>query len=1041
MAVAGGAYTIIMSTLSEKGEAAYAEAGKVADEAISQIRTVYSFVGEEKALEEYSKSLKKALKLGKKSGVAKGVGIGSTYGLLFCAWSMLLWYSSILVRRGDTNGAKAFTVILNVIFSGFALGQAAPNIAAISKGRAAAASIMSMIETDSSPSKNLVDGIVMPKVSGQIEFCEVCFSYPSRSNMVFENLSFSISAGKNFAVVGPSGSGKSTVISMVQRFYEPTSGKILLDGHDLKTLELKWLREQMGLVSQEPALFATTIAGNILFGKEDASMDQIYEAAKAANVHSFVLQLPDGYHTQVGEGGTQLSGGQKQRLAIARAVLRNPKILLLDEATSALDAESELIVQQALEKIMANRTTIVVAHRLSTIRDVDTIIVLKNGQVVESGSHLELISKGGEYASMASLQVSEHVTDASSIHSGTAGKSSFQELTSSQNQEVTTRELKSNDENLSPANFSPTPSIWELVKLNAPEWPYALLGSVGAMMAGMEAPLFALGITHMLTAFYSPDNSQMKKEVHLVALIFVGAAVVTVPIYILQHYFYTLMGERLITRVRLSMFSAILCNEIGWFDLDENSTGSLTSTLAADATLVRSTLADRLSTMVQNVSLTVTAFVIGFSLSWRVSAVIIACFPLLIGAAITEQLFLKGFGGDYRSYTGANAVAREAIANIRTVASFGAEERIAHQFASELNKPNKQVLLQGHISGIGYGASQFFCFCAYALGIWYASVVISHNESDFDHVMKSFMVLVMTSYAIAETVALTPDIMKGSQALESVFSILHRKTAMDPDDPTSKVITDIKGDVELRHVSFKYPARPGTIIFEDLNLKVSAGKSLAVVGQSGSGKSTVIALILRFYDPISGTVLIDGYDVKTLNLKSLRRKIGLVQQEPALFSTTIYENIKYGNKNASEIEVMKAAKAANAHGFISRMHEGYHTHVGDRGLQLSGGQKQRIAIARAILKDPSILLLDEATSALDTASEKLVQEALDKLMEGRTTVLVAHRLSTVRDADSIAVIQHGRVVEIGSHNQLIGKPSGVYKQLVSLQQEKSFSYQ
>ncbi|KAJ6938336.1 LOW QUALITY PROTEIN: hypothetical protein NC651_004917 [Populus alba x Populus x berolinensis] len=874
--------------------------------------------------------LKKALKLGKKSGVAKGVGIGSTYGLLFCAWSMLLWYSSILVRRGDTNGAKAFTVIINAIFSGFALGQAAPNIAAISKGRAAAASIMSMIETESSPSKNLEDGIVMPKVSGQIEFREVQVVQGKALLYPWFNVSMNL----------------------------------------LQTLELKWLREQMGLVSQEPALFATTIADNILFGKEDASMDQIYEAAKAAN-------LPDGYHTQVGEGGTQLSGGQKQRLAIARAVLRNPKILLLDEATSALDAESEFTVQQALEKIMANRTTIVVAHRLSTIRDVDTIIVLKNGEVVESGSHLELISKGGEYASMASVQVSEHVTDASSIHSGTAGKSSFQELTGSQNQEVTTRELKSNDENLSPANFSPTPSIWELVKLNAPEWPYAVLGSVGAMMAGMEAPLFALGITHMLTAFYSPDISQMKKEVHLVALIFVGAAVVTVPIYILQHYFYTLMGERLITRVRLSMFSAILCNEIGWFDLDENSTGSLTSTLAADATLVRSTLADRLSTMVQNVSLTVTAFVIGFSLCWRVSA----------------QLFLKGFGGDYRSYTRANAVAREAIANIRTVASFGAEERIAHQFASELNKPTNKYFYRDIYQALDMVHPSFSVFVHMHL----VFVVISHHESDFDNVMKSFMVLVMTSFAIAETVALTPDFLKGSQALESVFSILHRKTAMDPDDPTSKVITDIKGDVELRHVSFKYPARPDTIIFEDLNLKVSAGKSLAVVGQSGSGKST-------FYEPIYGTVLIDGYDVKTLNLKSLRRKIGLVQQEPALFSTTIYENIKYGNENASEIEVMKAAKAANAHGFISRMHEGYHTHVGDRGLQLSGGQKQRIAIARAILKDPSILLLDEATSALDTASEKLVQEALDKLMEGRTTVLVAHRLSTVRDADSIAVL-------------------------------------
>lgn len=402
-----------------------------------------------------------------------------------------------------------------------------------------------------------------------------------------------------------------------------------------------------------------------------------------------------------------------------------------------------------------------------------------------------------------------------------------------------------------------------------------------------------------------------------------------------------------------------------------------------------------------------------------------------------QQLFIKGFGGDYRAYARATAVAREAIANIRTVASFGAEERIALQFASELNQPNKQAVLRGHICGVGYGASQLFCLWAYALGLWYASVVITHKDSNFDRVMKSFIVLMMTSYSIAETLALAPDIVKGSQALQSVFSILLRKTAMDPADPTSKVVTNVKGDIEFRHVNFKYPARPDITIFEDLNLKVPSGKSLAVVGQSGSGKSTVIALILRFYDPTSGTVLIDGYDIKTLNLKSLRRKIGLVQQEPALFSTTIYENIKYGKENASEIEVMKAARAANAHGFISRMPEGYQTHVGDRGLQLSGGQKQRVAIARAILKDPSILLLDEATSALDISSERLVQEALDKLMDGRTTVLVAHRLSTVRDADSIAVLQQGSVVEIGSHNQLIEKPGGIYKQLVSLQQEKN----
>lgn len=306
----------------------------------------------------------------------------------------------------------------------------------------------------------------------------------------------------------------------------------------------------MGLVSQEPALFATTIADNILFGKEDADMDQIIEAAKAANAHSFIQGLPDGYNTQAGEGGTQLSGGQKQRIAIARAVLRNPKILLLDEATSALDAESELIVQQALDKIMSHRTTIIVAHRLSTIRHVDTIIVLKNGQVVESGNHSELMSKKGEYASLVSLQVLDHVKGSISLsHSASSTNTSFRETNVSYQQNVNSiTKREGREQELSQP-------IWELVKLNAPEWPHAILGSVGAVLAGMEAPLFALGITHILAAFYSPTGSEIKHEVDRVALIFVVLAVVTVPIYLLQHYFYTLMGERLTTRVRLLMFS------------------------------------------------------------------------------------------------------------------------------------------------------------------------------------------------------------------------------------------------------------------------------------------------------------------------------------------------------------------------------------------------------------------------------------------------------------------------------------------------------
>ena len=381
-------------------------------------------------------------------------------------------------------------------------------------------------------------------------------------------------------------------------------------------------------------------------------------------------------------------------------------------------------------------------------------------------------------------------------------------------------------------------------------------------------------------------------------------------------------------------------------------------------------------------------------------------------------------------------MAREAIANIRTIAAFGVEERISKQFSLLMNKPNKEALLRGHISGFCYGISQLLVFCSYAIALWYASVLLKHGANNFGDIIKAFFILMMTAIAVAETLALTPEIVKGLDALGMVFSIIERKTVINPDDPKSVTITNIKGDIEFQDVSFKYPTRPNIFVLQDLSLKIPSGKTLALVGTSGSGKSTVISLIMRFYNPSSGSILIDGHNIRSLNLKSLRRRIGLVQQEPPLFSTTIYENIRYGNDEAIEIEIVEAAKAANAHEFISTMPNGYATLVGNKGSQLSGGQKQRVAIARAIIKDPSILLLDEATSALDSSSEKVVQEALSQVMRGRTTIIVAHRFSTIRDADSIIVMHQGKVTEIGSHRDLLSSPRSLYAQLVSLQQEK-----
>jgi len=306
--------------------------------------------------------------------------------------------------------------------------------------------------------------------------------------------------------------------------------------------------------------------------------------------------------------------------------------------------------------------------------------------------------------------------------------------------------------------------------------------------------------------------------------------------------------------------------------------------------------------------------------------------------------------------------------------------------------------------------------------------------STFSKVIKVFVVLVVTANSVAETVSLAPEIIRGGEAVGSVFSILDRSTKIEPDELEADPVDSLRGEIEFRHVDFAYPTRPDILVFKDFSLKIRAGQSQALVGASGSGKSSVIALIERFYDATGGKIMIDGKDIRRLNLKSLRLKIGLVQQEPALFAASIFDNIAYGKEGATEAEVMEAARAANVHGFVSALPQGYKTNVGERGVQLSGGQKQRIAIARAVLKNPTILLLDEATSALDAESECVLQEALERLMRSRTTVLVAHRLSTIRGVDSIAVVQDGRIVEQGSHSELVGRPEGAYFRLLQLQQ-------
>ncbi|PKU70482.1 ABC transporter B family member 19 [Dendrobium catenatum] len=1074
IAFAGGLYAYTLTGLTSKSRESYASAGIIAEQAlhsklfphfqaIAQVRTVYSFAGESKTLNAYSEAIQYTLKLGYKAGMAKGLGIGCTFGIACMSWALVFWYAGVFIRNGQTDGGKAFTAIFSAIVGGMSLGQSFSNLGAFSKGKAAGYKLLEIIRQKPSIIQDLADGKYLDEVHGNIEFKDVTFSYPSRPDVIiFRDFSLFFPAGRTVAIVGGSGSGKSTVVSLIERFYDPNQGQVLLDNVDIRTLQLRWLRDQIGLVNQEPALFATTILENILYGKSDATIVEVEQAATAANAHSFIALLPNGYNTQVGERGVQLSGGQKQRIAIARAMLKNPKILLLDEATSALDSGSESIVQEALDRLMVGRTTVVVAHRLSTIRNVDTIAVIQQGQVVETGTHEELIAKGntGAYTSLIRFQemarnrdfgapstrrsrssrLSHSLSTKSlSLRSGSLRNLSYQYSSGADGR----IEMVSNADN---DRKYPAPDgyFFKLLKLNAPEWPYAILGAVGSILSGFIGPTFALVMSNMIEVFYYPDPNTMERKTREYVFIYIGAGLYAVVAYLIQHYFFSIMGENLTTRVRRMMLAAILRNEVGWFDEEENNSSLVAARLATDAADVKSAIAERISVILQNMTSLLTSFIIGFIVEWRVALLILATFPLIVlanfaqlGKCSHQQLSLKGFAGDTaKAHAKTSMIAGEGVSNIRTVAAFNAQSKILSLFRQELRIPQRHSLSRSQISGSLFGLSQLALYGSEALILWYGAHLVRSGASTFSRIMKVFVVLVVTANSVAETVSLAPEIVRGGESIRSVFSILNRSTRIDSDDPEAEPVDSIRGEIELRHVDFAYPSRPEIPIFKDLNIRIRAGQSQALVGASGSGKSSVIALIERFYDPTAGKVMIDGKDIRRLNLKSLRLKIGLVQQEPVLFAGTIFDNIAYGKDITTEEEVIDAARAANVHGFVSELPDGYKTPVGERGVQLSGGQKQRIAIARAVLKDPAVLLLDEATSALDAESECVLQEALDRLMRGRTTVLVAHRLSTIRGVDCIGVVQEGRIIEIGSHAELVARPEGAYSRLLQLQNHR-----
>ncbi|KAK9038348.1 hypothetical protein V6N11_023224 [Hibiscus sabdariffa] len=1041
-------YGRILLSLARKIRVEYNKAGTVAEQAISSIRTVYAFVGENKTATEFSAALQGSLKLGLRQGLAKGLAIGSN-GIDFAVWAFIIYYGSRLVMYHGAKGGSIFTVGTCVAMGGQELGNGLSDLKPLFEACAAAERINEMItRVPKIDLENLV-GETLDNFLGEFEFKQVEFAYPSRpKSIIFKNFCLKIPAGKTLALVGSSGSGKSTVISLLQRFYDPLGGDILLDGVSIKKFQLKWLRSQMGLVSQEPTLFATSIKENILFGNEEAGMEEVIEAAKASNAHNFISQLSLGYDTQVGERGVQMSGGQKQRIAIARAMIKAPKILLLDEATSALDSESERIVQDALDKASIGRTMVIVAHRLSTIRHADLIAVVQNGQVIEIGSHNELmVNKNGFYPMLVQLQPTEQVKVECNKKSSVNGSAHITNLeiniASSHRVSVASRtssanfaasnlvsldgEVKVEDKKLS------TPSFKRLLALNLPEWKQATIGCLSAILFGAMQPLSAFTQGSVVSMFFLEDHGEIKEKAKAYAMVFLGFSLFSLISNIILHYNFTYMGEHLTKRIRERLLSKILTFEVGWFDQDENSSGPVCARLEKDASVVRSLIGDGVSFLVQTISGVTLACALGLFIAWRLAIVMMVVQPLIILAIYARIALLKRMSRKaIEAQQESSKLATEAVSNHQTITAFSSQDRILKMLQKSQESPRKENVRQSWLAGLGLGLSRFLVSGIIAFDFWYGGKLVSEGQITSKALIETYLILINTGFFIAKAASMTSDWAKSVEVVGSLFDILDRYTRIEPDDSNGYVAKEITGHVEICDIDFAYPARPNMIILKDFSISIEAGKSTALVGQSGSGKSTVISLIERFYDPLKGAVKIDGRDIRLYNLRSLRKQIALVSQEPALFSGTVKENILYGaSDKTNESEIIEAAKAANAHDFIAGLADGYDTWCGDRGVQLSGGQKQRIAIARAILRNPTMLLLDEATSALDGKSEKVVQEALERVMVGRTSVVVAHRLSTIQNCDVIVVLEKGKVIEKGNHSSLLAKgPTGAYCSLI-----------
>jgi len=1000
---------------------------------------------------------------------------------------------------------------LNV--ASFVLSQVAPFLQIFGAAAGASQKLMETIRRESAIDGTHEGGAgPCAPLDGELELKDVCFTYASRPDApVLKSVSLKIPAGQHTAIVGASGSGKSTIISLIERLYDPDSGNVYLDGQDISTLNLRLYRGSMALVQQEPTLFDRSILENIALGLVnscraehahlknallDSSLEdlvkairsgtpidtavaactpevqEIYalvrDAAEQADVGAFVNKLAHGLATRVGNNGSQLSGGQKQRIAVARALIRKPSILLLDEATAALDSRSETIIQRTLDKAAAGRTTVSVAHRLSTVRRADWIVVMEKGVVTERGTHRELIDASGRYAELVRMQ-SLVRDDASTLVEEDGITTVHKEdqllieekVAAVQDAKEKQEDKKSPPDKLEDKGFDkPTLPLFAtvsgIVRLAKPQAMFVIIGLITSAIIGgvysAEAVIFGSTIDALNPC---QGSNKILSAGRLFGLLFFILALVEISAYVVNGSSFGWVAEKMLYRVRVLSLRSLLHQDLSWHESDGRNPTNLLSYISSDANALGSLTGVILGTIFTILVNMITGIALAHAIAWKIAVVLLATVPILLFSGFMRLHVLGEFQVRHqKAFAESVGITVEAVSAIKTIAPFSLEEESLQVYRRSLAAPYKATLkaiAEGNFwLAMAYSVSNL----VYAMAYWWGTKQIVsglYSQTQFFIVLPA---LLFSAQSAGQMFSLAPDLTKARLSAGNILHLLsigpqtplnedttnspltmrckptdpEKDSAATPPPPPPPAAGEKGLEVEFKNISFSYPSRPHSKVLTNLSLTIPAGTFGALVGPSGAGKSTILHLLEKFYTPHSGTITVSGRDISFLSPFELRSDIALVPQDGILFAGTVRFNICLGARPGpvpSQEELEAACKLANIHDTITELPDGYETVCGPGGRSFSGGQRQRLSIARALIRQPRLLLLDEPSSALDAEAERLLQSALEGVMRGGCTVVaIAHRLVTVRRAHRIFYVDGGGVRDSGTHEELLGRCEG-----------------